>query len=528
MNELLLVSNKYMDQDLYKFSYIIANWYKKQKNREPAVNEMERLVIEQVPTMKLNLFVKVVKNFNHLATQHYQISKALLDCFITKLQKLENLQDQILATAEIFNLGKFIKQYEFNVKDHVSLLLSEKNIKELPKANLFQLMEIFSSLFENSILEPIELEELQDFFELRIEKEIESLTHVEIRETLAFLITTKSKSDIILRQIESLFFSDIKKTSINLFPKILKLYEQRRLGDYHYIMNSVYKHIFNDFMDRATQLDSKSLNSYLSTWKMVGKSQGVYSEAIIYEKFKELIEKHKRFEADDHVGQGVILAIFSMSNFIGFIKMREIAEMAIEVLKPSFKYLDDAKLVALAYDISLNPRLCKEFWVVYNDRMDHLMKNFNRKAYLYGIHLNLSLNDIESYEIIKENTFKHMAILIESWKGIRSRDLALSSKTKFQYKIEKELRDLKISYCSEYFCEYYIDIAIPSKKIAFEILGPGHYIFPDSIINGKTKLKKNNLEKLGWKYAMIPFYSNKSSTNELRSIILSAFPLHNI
>ena len=164
-----------MDQDLYKFSYIIANWYKKQKNREPAVNEMERLVIEQVPTMKLNLFVKVVKNFNHLATQHYQISKALLDCFITKLQKLENLQDQILATAEIFNLGKFIKQYEFNVKDHVSLLLSEKNIKELPKANLFQLMEIFSSLFENSILEPIELEELQDFFELRIEKEIESL-----------------------------------------------------------------------------------------------------------------------------------------------------------------------------------------------------------------------------------------------------------------------------------------------------------------------------------------------------------------
>lgn len=527
IDELFLKSKSYIDYDLYQFSYIIANWYKKQKNRESKVIELENLIIEKVPTMKPNIFVKVAKNFNHLVTQHYSISKTLLECFIARIGKLETLEDQIQATNELLGFGKFIKLYRLNVKDKVSLLINEKNIKELPKANFFQIMEIFSSVCVNSILQPIELEEIQDFFELRIEKELETFTHHEIKETLIFLITTKSKSDVILRKIESLFFSNIKKTPINEFTKILKLYEHRRLGDYHYIMNSVYKHIFHDFMDRSTQLNSKSLNSYLSTWKSVGKSQGVYSEGNIYEKFKELIEKHRGFNVDDPIGQGVILAIFSMSNFIGFIKMREIAEIAVKVLKPSFDYLDDAKLVALAYEISMNPGLCKEFWYVFNERIDNLMKNFDKKAYIYGIHLNLYLNDEESYSIIKDNISKHMTILSESWKTIRNRDLSLSSKTKYQQKVEKEFKALRISYISEHFHEYYIDIAIPSKKIAFEILGPGHYIFPESIINGKTKLKKNNIEKLGWKYVIIPFYSNKPTTHELHSIILSAIPLHN-
>ena len=46
----------------------------------------------------------------------------------------------------------------------------------------------------------------------------------------------------------------------------------------------------------------------------------------------------------------------------------------------------------------------------------------------------------------------------------------------FEHKIvENILEELGVSFKTEYFNEYFIDIAVLNKQIAFEICGPGHY-----------------------------------------------------
>jgi hypothetical protein len=50
-----------------------------------------------------------------------------------------------------------------------------------------------------------------------------------------------------------------------------------------------------------------------------------------------------------------------------------------------------------------------------------------------------------------------------------------------------------------------IDIAIPSKRIGFEICGQSNYIWPSGEINVKTKFKQYILEKLKWEIHIIKF-----------------------
>lgn len=63
--------------------------------------------------------------------------------------------------------------------------------------------------------------------------------------------------------------------------------------------------------------------------------------------------------------------------------------------------------------------------------------------------------------------------------------------------MEEILAANNLPYEREYYDDYYIDLAIPSLKLAIEIQGPTHYVYPRSCLNGRTLNKIRNLKKKG-------------------------------
>lgn len=61
--------------------------------------------------------------------------------------------------------------------------------------------------------------------------------------------------------------------------------------------------------------------------------------------------------------------------------------------------------------------------------------------------------------------------------------------------------------------DFFIDVAIPSKKIAIEVDGPNHFIAPSREYTMTSQSKHRILTKKGWKVISIPFFVNETSSD---------------
>jgi len=57
---------------------------------------------------------------------------------------------------------------------------------------------------------------------------------------------------------------------------------------------------------------------------------------------------------------------------------------------------------------------------------------------------------------------------------------------------------------------YWLDVALPSSRVAVEVDGPSHFLLPDGRgvrkPNGPTPLKRRLLAAAGWRVISVPFY----------------------
>lgn len=74
-------------------------------------------------------------------------------------------------------------------------------------------------------------------------------------------------------------------------------------------------------------------------------------------------------------------------------------------------------------------------------------------------------------------------------------------------KVATSLQNLNVPFCNEYFVSpYFIDIALPHKKIAIEVNGPCHYISYCREPLGPTLFKVRLLQKMGWACLTLPYW----------------------
>jgi very-short-patch-repair endonuclease len=89
----------------------------------------------------------------------------------------------------------------------------------------------------------------------------------------------------------------------------------------------------------------------------------------------------------------------------------------------------------------------------------------------------------------------------------------------------KILKDKNVKFETEYFNNYYIDIAFPDYKIGLELSGPGHYLFPALILNGRSENRKQTLEKLGWKIHFYPYFFRPENDDGIVNFLNGILPL---
>lgn len=99
------------------------------------------------------------------------------------------------------------------------------------------------------------------------------------------------------------------------------------------------------------------------------------------------------------------------------------------------------------------------------------------------------------------------AITYTTWSGDHSKPKTWISKknTSVSHNLHLNL----ISYIDDYF----MDFAIPDKKIIVEVNGPSHYIAPSKELNMTSESKIRLLEKKGWTVVIVPFFVNENPSD---------------
>jgi very-short-patch-repair endonuclease len=167
------------------------------------------------------------------------------------------------------------------------------------------------------------------------------------------------------------------------------------------------------------------------------------------------------------------------------------------------------------------------FWENFLKHLPEMLQNKHNLISLYSIHLNLRLKDKKNFEIISprfdENLIKNAR---EKWKEVRNNEVKLTKISHTHNKIRIILEKKKVNFVIEYYDEYFVDIALPDSKICIEVNGPGHYLFPDVILNGRTENKRQNMEKLGWKLFSFPyFYYDDEAEDAIENFVNQIIPL---
>lgn len=511
--------------DITKLSYVLSNWYKSRQGHEEAISKLETLIERNLSTMSPKNFYSIVKNLVYLYKNHYKrFNKEFLISVLAKFSELKDPNEKILIGSELSKLALLYKNTEINILEVYSNLLEPDTVASSSLTEFLQILQVFNNIYQCKFFSPIETEEFLEVCEVRIEKDLENMRTKAKFECLLHLIICSSKSEDLLKKLEIGVFSSLSNIDIGDFPKFFKYYQKRNLHDYQYLINYVYKPLFGDFMARIEQLHPKLLTSYLTTWKQVSSFQGLYCEKSVIGKLKVLIKKYIDFDKDYSVNKQTLHSILSLSNFTGFSENREIAEIIVKTFENSVRTIYEPSLISLAYELSLHPGISIQFWKGFNDVFPQAFKKIEKKGYLYGIYLNLSLQDPQAYKILKDNFEENLEEIKKSWVEFREMDLGNSVKSKFHGTVEKEIQKLGLTPVSEFYDNYFIDLALTKEKIAFEILGPGHYVYPYGTLNGKTLNKKRNLEKMGWKYVEIPFHLNKIGLFSVKKTIESVLP----
>ena len=143
--------------------------------------------------------------------------------------------------------------------------------------------------------------------------------------------------------------------------------------------------------------------------------------------------------------------------------------------------------------------------------------------------MNLKLKDEASFDLLKNRLDDNFInIARKYWQNARKTEIGIGYDSHNHRKMRKYLDMRKVKYESEFYDEYYIDLAIPDLKIGIEIGGPGHYLYPENILNGKTENRRKTMEKLGWKMNYFHyFYETENDQEERMNTFLDrVLPLH--
>lgn len=342
---------------------------------------------------------------------------------------------------------------------------------------------------------------------------------------LKYHLLCNSSSETTIKNIEKILIPIINGLSENSLINLMFTYQHRKTQDIDYLMNTFWKSVYECLLYNFDKYNIKYLELILKNYAVSSQMYGNYCDERIIEKVTNILKNYPHPELSNMTSKVQFLTnVFIFAYNLQFLD-KNIFEMIHKGLLPQFSNMkiDDLITVSVYYS-RLNESPIK-FWKKFQSRVKEIsngkIENYSK---LYNALLNLKLNSPEVYNRIIGTFDPKMLEKAESeWKKYRKSEVKKDYKTNIQKVAEEVLDEVKMVYEAEYYDEYNIDLAIVEKRIAFELCGPSHYIWPSMKLNGKSAQKINNLQKKGWKVCLIKFVYGQRDvvSEEIRKNILS-------
>lgn len=539
INEIFDVTPKSLsslnESELVKYFFVFSQNFQSTENFESLSKTVQQELLNKFSSVSSKASISFIKGINNSIKKFDYINTDLLKKCIDYSHTTDPLTTRIARYKEIAYLTtwltKYNIEYEMFFKEALQSI-SNNDIENFSQKDLENYLELIVRLNLKKSNIDLYTKDGTDVFQFigqLVDKRLEnnSLDIKTIFILLRCLVISDRGAEDTFRKLETLLFTNLQDLDAQCFIKIPQFYHKRILHDYRYVIETGFKPFYEEFANRYPILTIDQKHATLHEYWHNSNYYGMYCDELLADLiYKDL--KNPNFFKDNAKN------INSRDKFLvhSFSYLNHSRQLDQEILDKIFNWskefystmLLETKIM-MAINFAKNPGSNREFWNLFVKDIDSIAKNQYYDTFLYAAFLSLRLQSPEDYEIIREKAEKYHERMRAKWVAQRKKDILSSLGTQMHNEIEKKLQEKEIEYIKEYYLEYFVDIALPKQKVCIEVIGPGHFLHPSKIFNGRTFNKQKNIEKQGWKYHTLPFYKQRSNTILINKFLSAIIPV---
>lgn len=452
--------------------------------------------------------------------------KSLMDNVTTHNQPMS-----ITDLRLVSNLITKMSQHKMFSDKEFKLILNKYSvdfIEELNDQDFSTLCEVLSKIgMQNKYFDVMYNDDFSIYkvIENKVKNNINRMQNDTLFKVLKCLVINDRGDEDLIRQLEKRVFDNLKEFSDKELADIPYFYHKRVLFPYNYLIENIYKKTYEEFTNRFESVNPLSKSLFLINYWKNSTFHGMYCDNQLTKKIK------KELFAGKYESVGILKtrqhAYSTCLSYMAHARQLDLdtIDYYVEKSKKNKNRFGQNFFLRSAIYLSRYPGVNPEFWQIFKDKFK-ASAGFADYASLYCIWLNCKLRDPVASEIVKDVfTPSFVEKINKEWRIHRNNDIKSGESSHVHREIVVILQKLKVDFVTEHYDEYFIDLAIPDIKVGIEIVGPGHYLFPQFILNGKSENKKITLEKLGWKMYYYSFFHYSDHNIGVKDFVHSILPL---
>jgi hypothetical protein len=536
----IIKSGKFRVNDVFKADFkevqklsmpclrkVVEEFYKNYKNNE----EFEKLNIMIMQHLE-GTFNRMSNSYKSVLIKNltFGINKAEFTPGLLRqiLDVLTNPKDLYFNKIEASLLIRFLPEMRKNKVEYEDFIrryfekMTVGKIKELGGEDLGIICMILTGTGEINKYFDVKIEGIS-IFSLLEQKYNSNLHQFGLKNEFfllkCFVINDRGNEDFI-RKLEKKVFTEFEDLEHKDLADIAGFYKSRVLHNSAYMMENLFKPLYFEFVKRFDEIDPLTKSTFLLNYWKNSTFFGMFCEGSLPEKLKNMIKQKKYFSAIDSKSRNFLIV-----NTISYLShARQLDDQAIysiiELLNVFSQDFNEKSYCQIMTYISRHSVIDQKFISEFIRYFPVLFKDPEYYTVLYHIYLNLKYRHPDILHLTEKcYSLSNLSILEKHWKYQKQIELSQSSPSQTHNEILSILQKTNIDHFSEFYDDYYIDIAIIKYKICIEISGPGHYLFPALKLNGRTENKLQILQAKGWRYYNFPYFLQKSPKIFLSQII---------
>jgi very-short-patch-repair endonuclease len=429
-----------------------------------------------------------------------------------------NLISRFVAMAVVKNINcdKYLQEYIMKISPSCFSSFSDNFLTQF--SSLLQKRASLNKFFN---IEYPGCRSLYQVLETEINKRLETMPISLLTTHLKMFISTDHGSEDFIRKIETRIFTNLDQIDEKYLVDLASFNKSRYLHNVSYIANYISKPLYLEFTSRFETLTPLTKSLFLLNYWKNSFLYGMFTDETLQLKLEKFLKNKENFlKLDKKTRNFLLLNIFSYLSH------------SRQVTDSIFKDLESLYLIFFSsFDTVFHLRLLtymvreKSFpdsmFFTSLSSISTLEHSEETSSQLYSIYLNLKYRHPSklSFFIKALPAGETLENIEKKWKKNRMSDLLQARGSHLHREVENLLREKQVSFISEFYDDYFIDIVIPQLKIALEISGPGHFLHPGFKLNGKSYNKQEILKAKGWQVYSFSYYSSKSLASFLSSIL---------